>query len=70
MRTENYWEAQTRITPTPDKVCQVVLECGWHNAMERWGWLGERTLSMILERASKGLPQAGRRGRKPRSKRA
>lgn len=70
MGCENSWDLATRITPSAARVRQVVMECGWDNAMERWQWLGRRTLQTILERDDKGLPPAGRRGRMPRSKRA
>jgi len=58
------WEIETRVKPTAEKVRQVVRDCGWHSAVERWGWLGERTLSRIVEREQQGLPAAGRQGRK------
>jgi hypothetical protein len=61
MPREISWDLETRMTPTAAKVRQVVLECGWDNAMKRWRWLGRRTLQMILERDAKGRPPAGRR---------
>lgn len=70
MPREISWDLETRITPTAAQVRKITRECGWENAMERWRWLGRRTLQNILERDDKGLPPAGRRGRKPRSKRA
>lgn len=49
------WIISVHKDPDPRLVAQIAEEYGLHAAYERWGWLGERTISTLVAQGIREL---------------
>lgn len=56
------WDTRTRREPAAITVANVVDECGWDAAQERWGWLTLRTLASLARKGRKQIERRANNG--------
>lgn len=52
------WVLAVHIAPDPAKVAEISMSHGHEAACERWGWLGERTITKLVAEGKRRLKKA------------
>lgn len=54
------WLQAIHVSPDPAVVAQIAADYGYDAALERWGWIGERTISRLISEGKKRLRLVGK----------